>query len=237
MKTWEGRELSERKYLASQSWARAVYVMQRVVAERMAGTERIERILGAGDMLDTEHGGIWIPMICVRAMALEQLLKSLVIRGGERGSVRGHDLRELFDRVTDEMEGWKGLRTLCEREYKVWLRLAQGEAKRGGSDIKLDTGSSLRELLTRHRDDFAWFRYAEEKGNERKTKDWVELFAALCALEAVRFQKTLEDEGYKEKYMLSGSTGPVRNVLVERAKRLLAMYMADGGQDMRIKEQ
>lgn len=222
---------SKQKWALAGSWAVSLFVMQRIYGEAMKGTKRLQGLIGDVGLVQPADEKLLIPMMCMQAFAIEQLLKSIVIRGG-KDAEKSHDLGKLY-RNLDGCSAWPKVKDLCQREYYAWREQALALAQEAGFE-KLSVEHSLGTLLEKHKDDFVKFRYAEEMepGPENAIKDRLGMFLALCALEATRFQAIADDGNHEMKYSLTGSQGSVRNQLAERAKNLLRGFLADGGQDL-----
>ena len=225
---------SKAKWAVAGSWAVTFFVMQRIYAEALKGTKRQEELIGDADLVRPANEKILIPMVCMQAFAIEQLLKSILLRGGVEPPGT-HDLAKLFGQMSQCTE-WPGVQKACQREYFAWREQALSLAREeGGMELKIEP--RLDQVLVRHRRDFETYRYPEQPklGSEKPAdpiRERMDMFLALCALEATRFQKICEDDYEGEQYALSGTQGQVRNVLTNRAKNLLRAFLADGGQNL-----
>lgn len=83
----------------------------------------------------------------------------------------GHNLRNLFKLVRDDMPEWKGVRSKCESEYQAWKRVAEEVIREGGLEGKVQIPEKLTEIVDRHARDFEVFRYIEERRNPERGED------------------------------------------------------------------
>lgn len=224
-------ERSRRKWAVAGNWAVSLFVMQRIYGEALKGTDRLAGLIGDVELVQPANEKLLTPMAVMQAFAIEQLLKSILLRGGTKPK-KDHHLGRLY-RKLKRCPNWPGVKKLCDEEYSEWRQQAMELWREEGVE-KLEIEPSLEALLEKHGSDFVKLRYADEApdGKFRPGKDRMDMFLALCALEATSFQAILDEGASGTKYSLTNSEGVVREGLSRWAKNLLRAFLADGGQDL-----
>ena len=200
----------------------------------MSRSPRLASLIGDIEVVCPPNERLIPAMMCMQALALEQMLKSIAIRGGKKRR-QTHDLGILYEELK-ACPNWPQAYNQLQDEYEMWRIVGRAVLHKGGLkgvSIERDLGK----LFGRHAKDFLTFRYPEEVVLTEETiaKDRFGMFLAVCAVDAMRTQKMLDDEGHNAWYALAGRrTKKVRMEQAKQASRLLHVWLAEGGHDMRI---
>ena len=232
---------SKEKWAMAGSWAITLFVLQRVYADGMHRTKRLASMIGDPGLVQPVDEKLLAPMACIQAFAIEQLLKSLAMRGGKTPK-ETHDLKALYDGLGRGCTRWPKVQQCCQKEYHEWrkvaLELVREQPEGMGAGLRIEP--NLGRLLDKHKHDFVRMRYIEElpKEEARPGRDRLAMFLCLCALEALRFQKIIDDDYDKQtRYSITGSGETEGSMLRTRGKSLINCYLADGGQDLSVARQ